>query len=592
MAFCFVVFHGLLLLYYPLKMIDSEALHYGEFAAAFAGGIAHLGDIYQFLLVGHEGSMLLLTPFIIPFFFILGPTYFALHFAGVVMCSSFVIAWLIVFRKIFTVIPTYLIAALFIVPFPFLQNSALTVSSIMTHLGATTWLGALFLLAFQLKPDLVNAKQIALILLLAFLSCLGVFHCRTLAALLPGICFFIFRSSRPLFKLYVSGLMLFSFIPLATTRRSSHLDFDQIAPLGEIFSSAYNIFSYLPYFLGPHAPALAQRGSQTVFLPAFFIYFLLFLLLVLRGKSEHIPIEDTAHRRAFLSALAISSLCMFVAILASPFRNSINKISFDGMRHFTPFLPIVYAAFLWAIERLPKLWQARAVTGIIAINLAGAILFIYPFQMANFYFSHRGYIGAFPIYMNHVEPERILRSPLRGALLPWMGIRAFRRDGIKSMNSDFSAKLNSTEKNLYWMGIGVGQELGNRCIFNKDRCEPSGAPEEQRLPLMTGWALAIPCELVEEATSLWTQNHRSQLIAAILQSKIDCQKFAADDFLHNFSADENEKTQIPLDPPFDPSFLFPNFAKGSTVDLYGSDYIPRKYIYSKVFPGSFALMLR
>jgi len=177
--------------------------------------------------------------------------------------------------------------------------------------------------------------------------------------------------------------------------------------------------------------------------------------------------------------------------------------SFDGLRYFVPMIPLLYFVFLFFLAQIKKPLQARYVCLVVALNLFSALLFVYPFRSAHFMHDHRGFIGAFPLYMEKVDLSLVLSSPMREIFLPWVGLRTFHRDGISKALQGTPANLSEVEQKKFWAGVGMGQEIDPACLESRAMNCLTSNHKEERHALLSGWLLASPCSSLNQSLRHW-----------------------------------------------------------------------------------------
>ncbi len=520
----FVAVHVVLMLG-TWDVIDQEELEFGTVPMLLLDGE---GDsIGANRTISREGSQVLLAPFFVLVFGLLGTSMLALKLGGLALTGAWAAGWFTVARRALPRVPVWLVAAAFVLPVPLVQRSAISTASIHTHLGAST-LHALVLVVLMGAVASGGRGRWKLLAAAGLLAGFGVFFSLTLAPLLIGAMWLVWTAGRwrglalwvgaavPGGLLQLRGLIgrggpaptggaagVSGFMKGTVVLDPSRLSLDNLV----------NAAAYGPGFAEPGWAAdqfLRYSGWGALLTAAC-------LLLGLWGLRSRPEDGGDVRRSLLISALVFTPLLLLG-------EGSVRGDLFDGPRYALPLLPLLTIAGLYGAGR-----------GGVALLVAHALGFALLFRPAVFPAPWADVRGAEPWLDRRPQSStfRLDRAPeeRRARYALWTGMRAVPDhrpldrvdlfDGLKATHG-FSGQ---TERE-YWRGVGYSLEVWTDGVDRGIGAELLATSKpEVRAFLWQGAAMAWKCVDTAPLAARAGREHRDALAWGRGRVDLFCRRF-------------------------------------------------------------------
>ena len=488
----FVTLHVVLMLG-TWDIIDQEELEFGTVPMLFLDGEADA--IGPSRTIRREGSQVLLAPFFVLVFRLLGTSMLALKLGGLLLTGAWAAGWFAVARRAVPHVPPWIVAAAFVLPVPLVQRSAVSTASIHTHLGASA-LHALVLLLALAALGTAGTRRWAWIAVSGALAGLGVFFSLTLAPLLVGVAWVVWAAGRarglalwtlaatPGGLLQLQGLIgrggpsggggaagLSGFMKGTVVLDPSRLSLDNL-----VQAAAYG-----PGFAEPGwaADQFLRYSAWGALLTGFCV------LAALWGWRT-----KRAQGRDVRRALGISALVFTPLLLLG--EGSVRGDLFDGPRYALPLLPLLTIAGLFGAGRAA-----------LALPLAHLLGFVLLFRPAVFPAPWADVRGAEPWLDRRPQPPSFVldEAPVerRARYALWTGMRLVPDQGhlpgpeaILAVHDRHG--LDGVADDEFWRGVGYSFEVWTEGLDEGLGARMLAASDpEMQARLWEGAAMAWKC---------------------------------------------------------------------------------------------------
>lgn len=440
----------------PARFVDLEELDYGTLPFAASAGIFGLTDWFDYRLYDREGALVLVTPLVTPFFLLGGASLAALKVAGVAIAGIWAVVWAAVARRVFPGMAAWKSVVLFAVPLPLVQMAALSIVSMMTHLGSSTWHG-LALLCAVLALDSPSALRSRIgVLTSGMLGGIGTFCAYSALPLLPGVAWYVWaRGGRARAGWWLLGTLpgllwawgWFHTEALEDVERSS-------STLAFVWSTASQVFLFGPGVANNDA-LLHTPWDGASYCAAGVVALLLVveIVLMVRVTGLHAARLRSRVDPLLARALGLSALGYLASMVLT--RYEMSPDLFDGLRYLLPLAPLYTLICLAVCHPLPRRLGAAAVVGFVLLHLAGVLQLTYPFQRVEGLSGTRGFHAAPVLFATTDRSSAALESPYASELALWTGMRLFHEDSTLQQHPGFHAWTDSPHADEFWRGVGI-----------------------------------------------------------------------------------------------------------------------------------------
>lgn len=399
-----------------------------------------------------------MEPTVWPFFKLLGPTMLSLKLWALCGAGLWAGLWFLLARRLVPGAPRWAAAALFVLPLPLVQVSALSAVNITAHLGSSAW-QALALLLLVFAADRGRVGRLGLVAASGLVAGWGL-HCGfSIAPLLLGVVWLAWRVGG------VQGLAawaagatpgLLIVARFADPSRSGGL----IARLtglsgGSAMREGGGALETLAT-AAMHWPGLAQVDAATGRL-AFavgpsLIYVGLFVLVIgvaaFRGSPGRVD-------RDLGGALLLGFGGFVAVLLATGFE--LDPGYFDGLRYLLPLAPIPLLLALGASAAGSGRRAAVAPVVLLTAHLAGAAMLFRPAVFPAPWHELRGFEPTVmkawmtgPLSAERVSAERLERWAT------WAGLSAARSGEFGCLPEPPPGLAEVLAEPSWWRGVGMG----------------------------------------------------------------------------------------------------------------------------------------